>query len=202
MKRKYYTVWNGVNPGVYDTWEECKKEIFGYPNAQYRSYPTKEEAMAALEAGFQATPSQVKRNVALQDDYIKDSIAVDAACSGNPGKVEYKGVYVKDGTVLFKMGPFEQGTNNIGEFLALVHALAFLKKNNLSLPVYSDSRNAIAWVRHKKCKTKLAPSPLNKELFNLVERAEIWLQNNTYASPIIKWETAIWGEIPADFGRK
>ena len=42
---------------------------------------------------------------------IKESIAVDAACSGNPGKMEYRGVYVADGRELFHIGPFEEGTN-------------------------------------------------------------------------------------------
>lgn len=202
MKKKYYTVWNGNNPGVYDNWADCKREVAGYPNALYKSFGTLEEARQALEEGYRASSPSVVPVGKKSDGFIEESIAVDAACSGNPGKVEYRGVYVKNGTVLFQMGPFEHGTNNIGEFLALVHALAFLKQRNCVLPIYSDSRNAIAWVRQKKCKTQLARSPLNKPLFDLVERAEYWLRNNTYSSPIMKWETAVWGEIPADYGRK
>ena len=95
-----------------------------------------------------------------------------------------------------------KSTNNIGEFLAIVHGLALLKKKGFDMPIYSDSANAISWVRQKKCKTKLPRTPETEELFLLIERAEKWLQGNTYTTPILKWETKEWGEIPADFGRK
>ena len=131
-----------------------------------------------------------------------NSLAVDAACSGNPGDMEYRGVYVATGQELFRVGPMKKGTNNIGEFLAIVHGLALLKNKGSDLPIYSDSRNAILWVRKKKCKTLLERVPENEPIFNLIERAEKWLNENSYTTRIIKWETSEWGEIPADFGRK
>ena len=130
------------------------------------------------------------------------SIAVDAASSGNPGRMEYQGVDTQTGKLLFHQGPFAQGTNNVGEFLALVHGLAYLKKEGSDRAIYSDSRIAIGWVRKKKCGTKLAPHSSNKILFELIARAESWLRSNTYSTSILKWETKAWGEIPADFGRK
>ena len=142
-------------------------------------------------------------------------IAVDAACSGNPGKMEYQGKFVDVGTepptvvTLFKSPVFENGTNNIGEFLAIVHALAWQKQKRTRYPVYSDSVNAQKWVREKHCKTKLQPNEKNAYLFELIERAEKWLRENDAwmkeqgaAMPVLKWKTEIWGEIPADFGRK
>ena len=116
--------------------------------------------------------------------------------------MEYRGVDTKSGIELFHVGPMPQGTNNIGEFLALVHGLAYLQQRGSQIPIYSDSRNAIAWVRQKKCKTKLTPNAVNAPIFDLIARAERWLQTHTYTNPIIKWETEQWGEIPADFGRK
>ena len=98
-------------------------------------------------------------------------------------------------------GPMK-GTNNIGEFLAIVHGLALLKKKGFDMPIYSDSANAISWVRQKKCKTKLPRNEETEELFTVIERAEKWLRENTYTTRILKWETKVWGEIPADFGRK
>lgn len=133
---------------------------------------------------------------------MKESVAVDAACSGNPGKMEYRGVYVATGEEIFHFGPLEGGTNNIGEFLGIVHALALLKQQNSPIPVYSDSNNAIKWVKNKKCNTKLKPTNENKYLFEVISRAEKWLAENDYSNPVIKWETDKWGEIPADFGRK
>jgi ribonuclease HI len=130
-----------------------------------------------------------------------NALAVDAACSGNPGMMEYQGVYVATGQRIFHFGPMF-GTNNIGEFLAIVHALAYMKKQNISMPIYSDSRNAMSWVRQKKCRTKLERNAKTEPLFQLIERAEKWLRDNTISVPIVKWDKTLWGETPADFGRK
>lgn len=132
---------------------------------------------------------------------IDNSLAVDAACSGNPGPMEYRGVHIASRQEVFHFGP-TKGTNNIGEFLAIVHGLALLKQKGFDMPIYSDSVNAISWVRQKKCKTKLSRTAETEELFKLIERAEKWLRENTYTTRILKWETKEWGEIPADFGRK
>ena len=129
-------------------------------------------------------------------------VAVDAACSGNPGPMEYRGVYLLNGQQIFHFGPV-YGTNNIGEFLAIVHALALMKQKGITMTIYSDSRNALNWVKQKKCKTKLERTPKTEELFQMIERAENWLKNNSYDHiPLLKWETDQWGEVPADFGRK
>ncbi|MDH8701620.1 ribonuclease HI [Dysgonomonadaceae bacterium PH5-43] len=206
-KRKWYVVWNGVNPGIYDTWNECKNQIEGFENAVYKSFETLEEARNAYNSNPREYIGKGKRqsaasSMANSGEIILDSLSVDAACSGNPGDMEYRGVHTRTKQEIFRVGPFTLGTNNVGEFLALVHGLALLKKQNLTIPVYSDSANAISWVKQKKCKTKLIPNEYNKPIFDLIARAEIWLQNNTYSTPILKWETKAWGEIPADFGRK
>lgn len=128
--------------------------------------------------------------------------AVDAACSGNPGKMEYRGIDLATGQQLFHFGPIK-GTNNIGEFLAIVHALALMEKHKIADKIiYSDSYNAILWVNKKRCKTTLLRSSETEEVLNMVKRAELWLRDNTFRVPIVKWETRSWGEIPADFGRK
>ena len=138
----------------------------------------------------------------LPAEAIREAIAVDAACSGNPGAMEYRGVYLADGKEIFNYGPVH-GTNNIGEFLAIVHGLALLKQKGLdNMPIYSDSVNAQLWVRKHQCKTTLVRNDQTEKLYQMIERAEAWLRNNTYKNPIIKWQTDKWGEIPADFGRK
>ena len=202
-KIKYYVVWEGYEPGIYTSWEECKKYIANYPNAKYKSFKTLVEAKSAFNMGYFGYKKQEGQiNPAYLNEIDFNSIAVDAACSGNPGKMEYQGVVTKTKQVLFKKGPFLNGTNNVGEFLALVHALAFVKEKNYNISIYSDSKIAISWVRQKKCKTKLQPNNSNKKLFEFIKGAENWLKNNTYNTPILKWETKKWGEIPADFGRK
>lgn len=206
-KKNFYVVWNGVKPGVYNTWDECKAQVSGYDGAIYKSFPTLNEATQAFDESpwlyvGKNAKEKPKKIVANNPAIIKESLAVDAACSGNPGLVEYRGVYVLTGEQIFHQGPFEEGTNNIGEFLALVHGLALLKQKNMSIPLYSDSANAIKWIKEKKCKTKLVRTAANTSLFYMIERAEKWLRSNTYTTKVLKWETKEWGEIPADFGRK
>ena len=207
-KKKYYVVWQGNQPGVYDSWTACQLQIKGYPNAKYKSFSSRAEAEAALTQGYSSFlqkkdgTKKATRPRVSSANIIKDSIAVDAACSGNPGVMEYQGVHTHTGEQFFHK-KFRLGTNNIGEFLALVHALAWLKQQGKhDMPIYSDSAIAIKWVAQKKCKTKLKHAPSTEQLHQVIGRAEKWLQNNTYKNPLIKWETASWGEIPADFGRK
>ena len=133
---------------------------------------------------------------------ILPALAVDAACSGNPGVMEFRGVIADTGTEVFRRGPFVQGTNNIGEFLALVLGLAYIKKYHLSWVIYTDSVTALAWLRAKRCKTKIEWNASNQDLFLMVRKAEMWLHDNTWTTPVLKWDTKAWGEIPADFGRK
>lgn len=265
---KYYVVWKGFAPGVYESWEEAEIQVSGYPDASYRAYSSMQAAVEAFREGFdkEGLIREVKRemermakegtvitfdenlkrddvnetksikerpasgngrrltSIGVRDvkvtnetmtappkpaaeaggapQWITESIAVDAACSGNPGPMEYRGVYVKTGQQLFKVGPLEGGTNNIGEFLAIVHGLAMQEKQGTHLPLYSDSVNAQKWVRMGICKTTLQENEQNAPIFDLIRRAESWLRTHSFRVPIYKWETKVWGEIPADFGRK
>ena len=209
-KKKYYTVWKGHHTGVFDSWDDCKAQIKDFQDAQYKSFETFEAAKKALKENFKDYVGKSKRfKSELSPELLKKigqpnykSISVDAASSGNPGKMEYRAVDTKTKKELFKQGPFEEGTNNIGEFLAIVHGLALLKQKNSDRIIYSDSKTAISWVKKKTCNTKLKRNDKNKILFELVDRAVNWLKTNTYKTVIVKWETKAWGEIPADFGRK
>ena len=208
-KKKYYVVWQGHETGVFNSWNVCKKHIQNYPQAQYKSFGSLEQAKKAYEGKYfdyvgkkTPAPTLSATDLAKIGQPNLYSIAVDAASSGNPGKMEYRGVDTQTGKQLFHQGPFKQGTNNIGEFLALVHGLAYLKKINSDRILYTDSKIAMSWVRQKICKTKLQHTPNNSHLFELVKRAENWLKQNSYTTTVVKWETKAWGEIPADFGRK
>ncbi|MEO9531730.1 MAG: ribonuclease H family protein [Crocinitomicaceae bacterium] len=268
-KKKYYVVWEGHLPGIYDNWEKCQEQIKGYPNAKFKSFKTLEQARKAMkdpssvdfsagkkqyyyvvwhgskpgiftdwdevrenikgvkgaiyktfgskslaEKAFTEHPDKYKEGdykktkdlTAEQLEKIGDpielSLAVDAACN-NKGDFEYQGVWTFSKEEVFKVGPYKKGSNNIGEFLGLVHALAFLNGHKdpkmKSMPIYTDSRIAMSWVKACKCRTNKQPIP---EVANLIARAEKWLRMNSYTTPILKWETKVWGEIPADFGRK
>ena len=208
-KQKFYAVWKGHKTGVFDSWEECKEQTHGFPNAVFKSFQTRELAEKAFNSDSKEfvgikifEPTLSKEELALIGDPIEESISVDGACNVVTRIVEYQGVYTKTKKVIFKQGPFEGGTNNIGEFLAIVHALAYCKKENINIPIYSDSKNAMSWVKNKKVKTSQEKNDKNIELFDLIDRAIKWLESNEYSNKIIKWETKAWGENPADFGRK
>lgn len=208
-KKKFYVVWKGRKTGIFQTWDACSASVAGYPGAEYKSFESLQAAEAALRGAYndfkgQSTSSPGNWRTAKNRPQIP-SLCVDAACAGNPGEMEYRGVDIETGQLVFHQGPYTEGTNNIGEFLAIVHALALLARQGRTLPIYSDSENAISWVRQGKCKTKLPRNERNQEVFTLIERAESWLRQNPAALEtyrLYKWETTEWGEIPADFGRK
>lgn len=205
-KKKYYTVWKGHHTGVFESWDDCKAQLKGLKGVRYKSFSTFEEAKTAFKNGYENYVAQKTEDIETLRKKIGEpnynSISVDAASSGNPGKMEYRGVDTKTKKELFKQGPYLEGTNNIGEFLAIVHGLALLKKNNSNRIIYTDSKTAMSWIKKKTCNTKLERNEKNKSVFDLVERALIWLKENTFSTTIVKWETKAWGEIPADFGRK
>lgn len=211
-RRKFYVVWAGLSPGIYDSWEECEAQVKGFAGARYKSFNTIEEATAAFRGSYE---DQATLLIALSHrkpevcdfsafpEIRTDAWAVDGACAGVPGPMEYRGVEVCTGRELFHVGPFPDGTNNVAEYLALVHALALLdQRGDHTTPVYSDSRTALSWLRHRRSKTTLEPTPANAPIFNLLERANRWVNTHPLLNPVLKWQTELWGEIPADFGRK
>jgi ribonuclease HI len=205
-KEKFYVVWKGRKRGVFSTWKECSAQVSGYTDARYMAFESRalaEQALAGRYEDYRDGSSRAARlSRAGGDVPAPDSIAVDASCRGNPGPMEYRGVRVGVGREVFRKRPTGNGTNNIGEFLAIVHALEYLKEHGLSWPVYSDSIQAIRWVKEKHCNTKIGRSDDTRVVFALISSAETWLRNNSYGNDVRKWKTEKWGESPADFNRK
>lgn len=204
-KPKFYVVWKGRQTGVFRSWEECAAQVSGYPGAEFKSF----ESLVAAEAAFRGEYEDCRGRPGAGQGWlfsssppILPSVCVDAACSGFPGPLEWRGVETESGRELFRQGPYPEGANNIGEFLAIVHALAWMEKNGLTWPVYSDSEVALDWVRAGTCRTHLQRTPANERLFTLIARAEAWLDKHPPRLPLLKWDTHAWGENPADFGRK
>lgn len=210
-KTMYYVVWRGHNPGVYTDWDEAREQITGAAKPMYQTFGSKELAHKAFEEGpekykggaFKKTRDLTDEEKKRIGEPIELSLCVDAACNSK-GDFEYQGVWTfNQEEPVFRVGPYKKGSNNIGEFLALVHALAYLNQHKdpkmKKMPIYSDSRIAMGWVKVKVCRTKKKPPA---DVLQLIHRAENWLKANTFTNPILKWETKAWGEIPADFGRK
>jgi len=205
-KQKFYVVWKGRKPGIFTSWAECEQQVKGFVAAEYKAFGTLKEAESAYRSRYEAYKCKSASLGKWQDASIKPilpSVCVDAACNGSPGKLEYRGVETESGKEFFRVGPFPDGTNNVGEFLAIVHALTWLMKHKKRLPIYSDSQNAISWVFTGKCKTLLKHTGRNAPIFMLIRSAELWLaENELLDNAVVKWKTDMWGENPADFGRK
>lgn len=211
---KVYVVWEGREPGVYESWEDCLEQVNGYPGAKYKSFNSIEAAVEAYRADDYGTRFFLNklsnaRNAYKTIDYTGipairlDAIAVDGACSRNPGPMEYRCVRVVDGVEIFHQGPYAGGTNNIAEYLAIIHAAALLaQRGDTTTPIYTDSRTARAWLSKGHSCTKVTPTAENVTVLNLLARADAWLATHCIANPILVWNTDEWGEIPADFGRK
>lgn len=192
---KYYVVWHGRKNGIFNNWSECFQQIQKFPKARYKSFKNMKEAEEAY--------NNFKTERYTLPEFPKNPcLVVDGACNVKTGLSEYQGYLLNPKTILFKAGPFAQASNNLVEFLAIVHALAYCKKNNFDYIIYSDSLTAITWVKKKAIKTTIHKNGENIEIFKLIERAIHWLNNNEYDNELLKWETDLWGENPADFGRK
>lgn len=214
QKNQFYVVWKGKTPGIYTSWEECSAQVNGFSGAKFKGFKTRAEAEAAfagrrVEIASPASPasrpaarSPAPPRRAGASEPIRQSWAVDAACNPVPGKLEFRAVETASKSIIFSLGPFEDGTNNVGEFLALVQALRLCAERGLRHPIYSDSITALAWLRDKRCKTNLAHTGRNTILFTMIAEAETWLKENAYPNKVLKWRTESWGEIPADYGRK
>ncbi len=223
-RQKFYVVWVGQDPGIYDNWAECFRQVANFPNARYKSFASREEAVDAYrnmpedngnffrEMALRRKTAQAEHKLAPRPDFSSipgirlDAIAVDGACAGNPGRMEYRAVRVIDGAEVFHIGAQKAltGTNNIAEYLAMIHLAALLKKaGDNTTPIYTDSKNTLAWLKKGRSKTTLERTEATAETLDLLARADAWLAaNEPIANPILKWQTDMWGEIPADFGRK
>ena len=211
-RTKFYVVWEGRSPGIYDNWEDAKDQIDNFPGARFKAFADQDEATAAFRGNPDDYLNLYKNLVERAPKILSyasfpeiqlNAIAVDAACSRNPGPVEYQGVDVATGECVFHYGPLEGGTNNIGEYLAIIHAAALLaQKNDSTTAIYTDSKTALSWIRNRRSKTTLTPTPENARIYALLQRADKWIATNIIRNPLLKWETERWGEIPADFGRK
>lgn len=209
LNKMGYTVIRFTNDEVLNNIHQVEWQIKNVIKKMEISYPKKETSVTPAKSKPSAgsTPS-LPGGAGWAPGFVwpaavnRNSWAVDAACSGNPGPMEYQAIDLTTGAQVFHFGPL-YGTNNIGEFLAIVHALALMDKQGIKDKViYSDSYNAILWVKKKQCKTKLERTPETEQLYQIITRAEQWLRTHNITIPVMKWETKAWGEVPADFGRK
>lgn len=202
-KKNFYVVTIGRKPGIYTTWAECEKQVKGFSGASFKGFSLYDDAYAHLHGSTTKTP-EVTNDLKSSNEKVLDvvpvSISTDAACSGNPGPLEYRAVWTDTGETIFQKS-FPVGTANIGEFLALVGAIKHARTTRLNCPIYTDSITAISWVRKKNHRSTFDFSS-HPELQQEIEEAVAYLQAHEMYDRVLKWHTSMQGEIKADYGRK
>ncbi len=204
---KYYVVLKGRTTGIFTNRDECKSQVDSFLGAQYKSFSTEQAAQFARnEKSFwqkwQSTWDYL-RHVMWQE--FAKAICTDAACPSNPWPIEYRGVIVSSWEEVFNYGPYLWWSVNIAEFLAIVEGLQRLSWQDHYDILYTDSTIALWRILKGTLKTSIKPSHNNQQLFNKINEALTWLDNNPkrrHSIQLKKRPTSQRGQIPADFGRK
>ena len=172
MSKKYYVVWQGLKPGIYDSWPQAQAQVKGRKDAQFMGFESFEQASQAYAQPYakalaarnkasgkantsgkkSSTNSKATIKAKTKAAAIKNSADVniysDGACSPNPGKAG-TGIAIYYGDKLNSLwyGLFEpNGTNNSAELYGLLEAFKMAQhfvKQNLSVQVLSDSKYSI-----------------------------------------------------------
>ena len=150
MNKKYYVVWKGSKPGIYDSWPAAKEQTEGRADAQFMGFPSKAEAQAAYQSTYtkalmrrsvNKTPSAhsshaTKINTPMGNHLSSNphgyngtadiNIYCDGACSPNPGKsgtgiAIYESINDKTQLTSLWYGLYQaNGTNNTAELNGLL----------------------------------------------------------------------------------
>lgn len=180
----WYVVKRGRIPGIYTDWDSCEKQIKGFSNAKFKKFNVESEARSYFEKDSSIT---VERPT--------EGMAVDAAFSMKKDIGEYQIYDLVKKEIVYRSREYKNVTVNIMEFLAICKSLELFPYED----IYSDSATAITWVEKQKINSN---KPLDSEVQKEIDLALFTLKSNILGNKIIKWDTHIFGDIPADFGRK
>lgn len=211
-KNKFYVVWKGRETGVFTDWTEVSKLIKGFRNAEYKGFANKESAELEFQLGSPSGRSKINEvkvsekpegasSKTKAPDY--ECLTVDGSYLGSKNMMQYRCVWNASGEEVFGTKPILGGNQNIAEFLALVGAMKYrVVTKQYDLHIYSDSKTALSWVRNKKIKSTYDLGQLDEIVQNRIYGALEFISKSGVAKNLFKWESALWGEIPADYGRK
>lgn len=128
-----------------------------------------------------------------------DKIIVHSTANTKTKRMAYKGFNESTNKWIFKVKYKGYCTQNVADFMAIVHALHYCKINNIDLPIYNDNLVAIKWVKDKKVNSLLIKTKENHELFQSFENALVILKQNDFLNPILFWKKKELGNIKNPF---
>ena len=170
-KKKFYVVWRGRETGIFTDWPRCQRSVEKFPDARYKSFPSRAEAEAAFKGGnpgraAYASRPAVKKTAAAAASTpaagdFQMQVYCDGGCEPNPGEAGSGMAVYRDGNLSeLWYGLYNpQGTNNTAELNALYQSLkvaAAAVDQGVSVQVLCDSMyslNCISqWAKGWKAK--------------------------------------------------
>ena len=159
MPGKYYAVKKGRKPGVYQSWAECKAMVDGFPGAVYKSFKTREEAVAFAKAatytGADAAPKMqnaMKKTMQQEDGAMPSVYAfVDGSYNSATQVYGYGGFLMDHGERYVLQGhgddPEMASMRNVaGEILGAMAAVKLAVEKGLpELAIYYDYLGIEMW---------------------------------------------------------
>ena len=162
-KKKYYAVKAGHKPGIYETWDECKKNVDGYPGAQYKSFKTLKEAEDFLVTGYvykerdTRTLEEVleaRAQEEKEDGSASEAVAyVDGSFNSETeeysyGMVIYHGGNVFEDSMCFNNPDMVSLRNIAGEIEGSMHAISYCLEHGIkSVDIYYDYIGIEKWAK-------------------------------------------------------
>lgn len=159
MSKKLYAVFQGHEPGIYESWERASLQVKGYKGAMYKSFSTRREALNWLRerviAAQDPVPDALIELIKTEGDQVLTSehggvevdpgiivIHTDGGASPNPGVGGYGVVLQKGNHRKELFAGYELTTNNRMEMMGVIAALEALQEPS-SVILHTDSKYVV-----------------------------------------------------------
>ena len=151
-----YSVNKGLQPGLYNSWKDCEKNVKGYPNAIFKKFKDKGDAEYFLINGkdppkHEEDTNEIKNNENTKKYQIPSGINVFTDGSRILKENNFYGgygIYFGDNDERNKGEPYTDGeiTNNRAELFAILESLKILKKEideKQIINIFTDSEYSL-----------------------------------------------------------
>jgi len=153
MGMKFYGVRRGRTTGVFDSWDACRKQVYKFPDAEYKSFPTREEALAFASGSTPTLPKPTQRPGT--SSHLATEIWVDGSCfPRKDGSLRIGwGMLIKQaGQEVFRDKGHDIPTealvhrNVAGEILGILKSLEWCKAHGVKeVTLYIDYQGLESW---------------------------------------------------------
>ncbi len=207
-KYSCYAVLEGRVPGVYDTWNECSAQVTGYSGAIFKGHICHSSARYEFRlhqrrkiAKFKirTTPLAKKKKVSTLP--TSEYIVAGASYDRFNDTLTYRVVMGGTNETLFESEVYSGGNQSLGEYLALIEALKWVRENyKHDIPVLSNSMSAIIWIENKAYKGSLGIHDMDSDLYLELKKAKEYLSDMCqdgykYSLNTLKWNNKLLGCI-------